>query len=48
MQKLLLTLTALAMATVLAGCAADNLHVPCPNFGAKCSKTPVNSWNYHQ
>lgn len=32
----------------LASCASDNANAPCANFGAGCSKTPINSWDYHQ
>jgi hypothetical protein len=37
-----------AMILALTGCATNNsqLKAPCPNFGAMCHKTPINSWNY--
>jgi len=35
----------LNIATLLSGCASNNLTAPCPSFGVHCDKTPINSWN---
>lgn len=40
--------TAMLVVTVsawLAGCAEQSLKAPCPQYGAHCSQTPVNSWD---
>ncbi len=31
---------------VLSGCAKSELAAPCPNFGASCHQTPINTWDY--
>lgn len=31
---------------LLNACSTTDLNSPCPNYGAYCDKTPVNSWNY--
>ena len=38
-------LTLLLASAALTGCAATDLKAPCPNFGATCTKTPVNGWD---
>ncbi len=32
----------------LSGCTKATLNAPCSNYGAHCTKAPVNSWNYQQ
>ncbi len=46
MRKLLLILIGLAYLGS-AGCALTNLKTPCPHYGSRCSKTPVNNWDNH-
>lgn len=29
----------------MSSCASDQLKAPCPNFGARCKKSPVNGWD---
>ena len=48
MRKTIVTLSLFVFVGLLAGCAPNHLKAPCPNFGANCTKTPVNSWNYNQ
>ena len=38
-----LAMLIICVATIT-GCASRNLEAPCPNFGAHCDKTPINSW----
>jgi hypothetical protein len=33
------------VSVLLVACASDNLKAPCPDYGASCDKTPVNSWD---
>lgn len=35
----------LLLSVLLLGCASDSLKAPCPDYGASCDKTPVNSWD---
>lgn len=37
--------TLVLVAVLLGGCAKPNLSAPCPNFGASCHQTPINSWS---
>lgn len=45
MPRILTLSTLLVIIASLAGCASGNLHAPCPNFGASCTKLPVNISN---
>ena len=47
MKRFVLALTLCVVLGALGGCARDQLNAPCPNFGASCSKVPVNSWDTH-
>ena len=46
MKKIMLSLLGLGLVLWLGGCASDELLAPCPHFGAYCTKTPINSWDY--
>ena len=48
LQKFILVTSTLGMLTILGGitgCASNNLNAPCPDYGAYCTKTPLNGWN---
>ena len=43
-----LKLIFLSTCIALGACAKGEVESPCPNFGKRCSKQPINSWNYYQ
>lgn len=46
MKGLWLCIASACFAILLSGCAeTTTLKAPCPDFGAHCDKTPINSWN---
>lgn len=45
MKKIILQAVWLIFVGLLAGCGPTSLTAPCPDFGARCDKIPVNTWN---
>jgi hypothetical protein len=46
MKREHMTVATLFFALLLSACAQQELKAPCPDYGAHCKKTPINSWDY--
>jgi len=48
MRREYISLATLCFALLLNACAQQELKAPCPDYGAHCKQTPINSWDYPQ